>query len=140
MRIGVLAPIAWRTPPRHYGPWELFASLLADGLVAAGHDVTLFATADSITTGDLRSTSPHGWNEDETIEPKVAEALHIAAAFEHAGDFDIIHNGFDFLPLTYSSLVRTPVVTESAVANNVTSWPSCTRPSVSSDANSSHGP
>ena len=52
LRIGVLAPIAWRTPPRHYGPWELFASLLADGLVAAGHDVTLFATADSITTGD----------------------------------------------------------------------------------------
>src|SRR3954468_22013418 len=88
LRIGVLAPIAWRTPPRHYGPWELFASLLADGLVAAGHDVTLFATADSVTTAELRSTSPHGWNDDDAIEPKVAEALHIADAFEHAGDFD----------------------------------------------------
>jgi glycosyltransferase involved in cell wall biosynthesis len=107
----VLAPIAWRTPPRHYGPWELFASLLADGLVSAGHDVTLFATADSITTAALRSTSPHGWNEDDTIEPKVAEALHIADAFEHAADLDVIHNGFDFLPLTYSALVDTAVVT-----------------------------
>ncbi len=107
----MLAPIAWRTPPRHYGPWELFAGLLADGLVAAGHDVTLFATADSITTAKLSSTSPRGWNEDDDIEPKVAEAMHIANAFEHAADFDVIHNGFDFLPLTYSSLVDTALVT-----------------------------
>jgi glycosyltransferase involved in cell wall biosynthesis len=111
LRIGVLAPIAWRTPPRHYGPWELFASSLADGLVAAGHDVTLFATADSVTTARLRSTAPHGWNDDDAIEPKVAEATHIANAFEHAADLDILHNGFDFLPLTYSSLVDTAVVT-----------------------------
>jgi len=107
----VLAPIAWRTPPRHYGPWELFASLLADGLVAAGHDVTLFATADSITTATLRSTSPGGWNDDVEVDRKVAEAMHIANAFEHAADLDVVHNGFDFLPLTYSSLVDTPVVT-----------------------------
>ena len=111
LRIGVLAPIAWRTPPRHYGPWELFASLLADGLVAAGHDVTLFATADSITTATLRSTSRTGGTRTTTIEPKVAEALHIAEVFEHAADLDVIHNGFDFLPLTYSGLVDTPVVT-----------------------------
>ncbi|HUW01425.1 MAG TPA: glycosyltransferase family 4 protein [Acidimicrobiales bacterium] len=107
----MLAPIAWRTPPRHYGPWELFASLLTEGLVARGHQVTLFATADSVTTATLRSTVAHGWSEDDTIEPKVAECTHIADAFEHAADFDIIHNGFDFLPLTYSGLVDTPVVT-----------------------------
>ena len=111
MRIAVLAPIAWRTPPRHYGPWELFASLLADGLVASGHDVTLFATGDSQTTAKLRSTSPHGWSEDDNIDPKSAECMHIAEVFEHASEFDIIHNGFDFLPLTYSGLVDTPVVT-----------------------------
>ncbi len=52
LRIAVLAPIAWRTPPVHYGPWELFASLLAEGLVGLGHDVTLFATGDSVTDGD----------------------------------------------------------------------------------------
>ncbi len=111
LRIAVLSPIAWRTPPRHYGPWELFASLLADGLVSLGHDVTLFATADSISSARLRSTVARGWSECEDVEPKVAECIHIADVFEHADDFDVIHNGFDFLPLTYSKLVETPVVT-----------------------------
>ena len=111
MRVGVLAPIAWRVPPRQYGPWELFASLLTEGLVARGHDVTLFASADSQTSARLRSVVPSGWSEDSTIEPKVAECLHIAEVFEHADEFDIIHNGFDFLPLTYTELVETPVVT-----------------------------
>ncbi len=107
----MLSPIAWRTPPRHYGPWELFASLLTEGLVELGHHVTLFATADSITTAALRSTSASGWSDDPDIDPKVAECIHIADVYEHAADFDIIHNGFDFLPLTYSGLVSTPVVT-----------------------------
>lgn len=84
---------------------------MAEGLVALGHDVTLFATADSMTTGRLVATAPHGWSEDPSIEPKVAECLHIASVFERAAEFDIIHNGFDFLPLTYSALVDTPVVT-----------------------------
>ncbi|WP_207568618.1 glycosyltransferase family 4 protein [Mycolicibacterium tusciae] len=107
----MLAPIAWRTPPRGYGPWEQFASLLTEGLVAAGHRVTLFATADSITSAALHATAAVGWSEDSTIDAKVAECLHIASVFERAGDFDIIHNGFDFLPLTYSDLVTIPVVT-----------------------------
>jgi glycosyltransferase involved in cell wall biosynthesis len=111
LRVAVIAPIAWRTPPRHYGPWEQFASLLADGLVAAGHEVTLFATGDSTTSATLSSTAPTAWNDDDTIDPKVAECLHIAAVFERADEFDVIHNGFDFLPLTYSRLVETPVVT-----------------------------
>jgi glycosyltransferase involved in cell wall biosynthesis len=111
MRIAVLAPIAWRTPPRHYGPWEQFASLLTEGLTADGHQVTLFATADSITAASLHSVAPCGWSEDPTIDAKVVECLHIASVFERAGEFDIIHNGFDFLPLTYSDLVSTPVVT-----------------------------
>ncbi len=107
----MLAPIAWRTPPRHYGPWEQFASLLTEGLVAAGHDVTLFATGDAVTAAHLHSVTPSGWSEDPAIDPKVAECLHIAAVFERADEFDLIHNGFDFLPLTYSGLVDTPVVT-----------------------------
>jgi len=111
VRIAVLAPIAWRVPPRHYGPWELFASLLTEGLVERGHDVTLFASADSVTTARLHAVVPSGWSEDAGIDPKVAECLHIAAAFERSGEFDIIHNSFDFLPLTYSRLVDTPVVT-----------------------------
>ena len=57
------------------------------------------------------ATSPTGWSEDASIDPKVAECLHIADVFERAAEFDVIHNGFDFLPLTYSGLVDTPVVT-----------------------------
>jgi glycosyltransferase involved in cell wall biosynthesis len=111
LRVAVLAPLAWRVPPRHYGPWELFASLLTEGLVERGHDVTLFASADSITKASLRSQTKTGWSEDSSIDPKVAECLHIAAVFERSDEFDIIHNSFDFLPLTYSRLVNTPVVT-----------------------------
>ncbi len=111
LRIAVLAPLAWRVPPRHYGPWELFASLLTEGLVARGHDVTLFASADSITNARLSSETMTGWSEDASIDPKVAECLHIASVFERSDRFDIIHNSFDFLPLTYSGLVDTPVVT-----------------------------
>jgi len=98
-------------PPRHYGPWEQFASLLAEGLVARDVQVTLFATADSITRAHLVATAPRGYAEDPGLDAKVWEALHIAAAFERAGEFDVIHNSFDFLPLTYSRLVATPVVT-----------------------------
>jgi len=111
VRIAVLGPISWRVPPRHYGPWELFASLLTEGLVARGHDVTLFASGDSETSARLCSVVPQGWSEDPSIDPKVAECLHISAIFERASEFDVIHNSFDFLPLTYSGLISTPVVT-----------------------------
>jgi glycosyltransferase involved in cell wall biosynthesis len=111
LRVAVLAPVAWRVPPRHYGPWEQFASLLTEGLVAKGVDTTLFATADSVTSGRLASVVARGYSEDPDVEPKVVECLHIAHLFERAGEFDIIHNSFDFLPLTYSGLVDTPVLT-----------------------------
>jgi glycosyltransferase involved in cell wall biosynthesis len=111
VRIAVLAPISWRVPPRHYGPWELFSSILTEGLVARGHEVTLFATGDSQTSDVLSSVAPRGWSEDPSLDPKVAECLHISAVFERAAEFDIIHNSFDFLPLTYSGLTSTPVIT-----------------------------
>ena len=111
MRVAVLAPISWRVPPRHYGPWEQFASLLTEGLVDRGVDVTLFATADSITAARLVGVAPAGYSEDATLDAKAWEALHIAAVFERASEFDVIHNSLDFLPLTYTRLVDTPVVT-----------------------------
>ncbi len=111
MRIAMLSPIAWRTPPRHYGPWESVVSLLTEGLIAKGMDVTLFATADSKTKGKLRAVCKAGYEEDEHGDPKVLECLHISNLFEVADEFDLIHNNFDFLPLTYSNLVTTPIVT-----------------------------
>lgn len=111
MRIAILAPVAWRTPPRHYGPWEQISSNIAEGLVAAGLDVTLFATADSLTSGKLKSVVTRGYEEDRTRDAKVLECLHISHLMEQSSDFDIIHNNFDFLPLTYSGLIGTPMLT-----------------------------
>ena len=111
LRVAMLAPISWRVPPHHYGPWEQFVSLLTEGLVSRGVDVTLFATAHSVTSARLSACVPRGYSEDPSLDPKVSESLHISALFERAGEFDLIHNSFDFLPLTYSGLVETPVVT-----------------------------
>src|SRR5690348_5919065 len=111
LQVALLAPISWRVPPRRYGPWEQFASLLTEGLVRRGVDVTLFATADSVTTARLVPTAPTGYSENPALHAKAWEALHISEVFEHAGKFDLIHNSFDFLPLTYSGLVDTPVLT-----------------------------
>jgi glycosyltransferase involved in cell wall biosynthesis len=111
MRIAMISPIAWRTPPYHYGPWEQVVSLLTEGLTKSGIDVTLFATADSETKAKLHAICPNGYEENPEIQPKVWECLHISEVFEHAHKFDIIHNHFDFLPLTYSKLVKTPMLT-----------------------------
>jgi len=111
MRIAMLSPIAWRTPPRKYGPWELVVSLITEGLVKKGIDVTLFATADSVTDGKLHAVVPRPYEEDRSLDAKVCECLHISEVFEKAEDFDLIHNHFDFLPLSYSRLTKTPVLT-----------------------------
>lgn len=111
MKVAILSPVAWRTPPRHYGPWEQVASNIAEGLAERGIEVSLFATGDSITRGKLYSVCEQGYEEDRTQDAKVLECLHISNLMERAGEFDIIHNNFDFLPLTYSGLIKTPVIT-----------------------------
>lgn len=111
MKIAVLSPVAWRTPPRKYGPWEQVASNITEGLVEKGHDVTLFATGESETKAKLNAIIPVGYEEDEDTDPKVAECAHIGHLMSMAGEFDIIHNNFDFLPLTYTPLIKTPMVT-----------------------------
>lgn len=110
-KVAILAPVAWRTPPRQYGAWETVAGNITEGLVARGWDVTLFATADSITTARLCAVVDGGYEENPEIDPKVAEYLHISAAFERAADFDLIHSHYDFMALTYTKLVSTPVLT-----------------------------
>ena len=111
MRLALLGPIAWRTPPRHYGPWELVTGLLADGLARRGVDVTLFATLDSITLARLDGVCQRPYEEDDTIDGRVWEALHVAHALSRSTDFDLIHNHLDWLPLALSSLVGVPMVT-----------------------------
>lgn len=111
MKIAILAPIAWRTPPLKYGPWEQVTSNIAEGLAANGIDVTLFATGNSTTRGKLQYISETAYAEDSSIIPKVWECLHISYLMEQAGKFDLIHNNFDYLPLTYSRLITTPMLT-----------------------------
>lgn len=111
MKIAMLAPIAWSTPPKKYGPWEQVASTLTEALVKVGHEVTLFATADSRTSGKLEAVCPLPYAENPDMDPKVWECLHISHLMEQAADFDIIHNHFDFLPLSYSRLINTPMIT-----------------------------
>ena len=110
-RVAILAPVAWRTPPRQYGAWETVAGNITEGLVARGWDVTLFATADSITAARLCAVVDAGYEETPEIDPKVAEYLHISSVFERAAEFDLIHSHYDFMALTYTRLVKTPVLT-----------------------------
>lgn len=111
MRIAMLAPIAWRTPPRTYGPWELVSSMLTEALVERGIDVTLFATLDSKTAGTLAGVVPAPYGDDATIDAKVWEFRHLAHLFEQADQFDLIHNQADFPAHAFSRLVDTPIVT-----------------------------
>jgi glycosyltransferase involved in cell wall biosynthesis len=111
VRIAVLGPIAWRTPPRHYGPWERIAGLVADGLHARGVDVTLFATLDSVTPAQLDGVCPVGYAEDPELDGRIWEALHVAHALERSGDFDLVHNHLDWLPLAFDRHARAPIVT-----------------------------
>jgi glycosyltransferase involved in cell wall biosynthesis len=111
MKIALLSPVAWRTPPRQYGPWEQVVSCLAEELADRKVDVTLFATGDSITKAELASCIDHPYAEDPGADVKVKECLHISYLMERAASFDLIHNHYDFLPLTYSRLIQTPVLT-----------------------------
>ena len=98
MRIAMLAPIAWRTPPRGYGPWELVTSLLTEALVARGVDVTLFATQDSVTAATLDAVVPAPYSEDPSVDAKVWEYRHLSHLFAQADRFDLITNSVDMEP------------------------------------------
>jgi glycosyltransferase involved in cell wall biosynthesis len=111
VKVAMLGPIAWRTPPRHYGPWELITSLLTEGLVARGVDVTLFAALDSVTTAKLDGVSPRGYEEDADLDGRVWEALHVSYALSRSSEFDIVHNHLDWLPLAFSAHCAAPMVT-----------------------------
>jgi len=111
-RIAILAPVAWRCPPRAYGAWETVASNITEGLVARGwKDVTLFATKESVTNAKLVGFVERGYEEEEKHLPLVSTCLHISKVMERADEFDLIHSNFDYLPLTYLPFIKTPMLT-----------------------------
>lgn len=113
MRIGILAPVTWRTPPRKYGPWEQVCANLADGLAERGHDVYLFATGDSDTRAQLVSVCPAPLGENPDMPARSWELIHIGHALQQADELelDVLHNHMNYLPLPFAKLARTPLVT-----------------------------
>ena len=107
----MLGTVAWRTPPRAYGPWEVVVSLLTDGLVARGVDVTLFATLDSETSATLDGVCDRPYGEDPSMDGRVWEALHTAHCLTRSAEFDLVHNHLDWLPLAMSRFAACPMVT-----------------------------
>jgi len=113
MRIAHVGPVATTIPPPKSGSVETMTSLLTEGLVRRGHDVTLFATADSTTSATLHSIYPHGYWHDANMWPwELYEMLNMAAAVERAADFDIIHYEAAYYPisLAFTRLSRAPIV------------------------------
>ena len=108
LRLALLAPIAWPTPPPGYGPWEQVAFSIADGMRRRGADVTLFATGNSAFAGKLASVVPVGLEQDRALNGDVYAALHIGELFGRADEFDLIHNNFDWKPMTYALGSKTP--------------------------------
>ena len=111
MRLAMLSPIVRRTASQHRGHRETVVSLLTEGLVKRGVEVTLFATRDSETKGRLMGVVPRGCEEDPTMVPAIWESLHVSEVFERGDEFDLIHSHLDYLPLTYLRLSSTPMVT-----------------------------
>jgi glycosyltransferase involved in cell wall biosynthesis len=111
VKVALLGPVTWRTPPDAYGPWEQIVSLLAEGLVAEGVDVTLFATLDSVTAAKLDGVCDHPYGGDPEMDGRVWESLHVAYCAERSGDFDLVHNNLDWLPLAMAGLFRAPLLT-----------------------------
>ena len=98
MRIGMIAPLVVRVPPAGYGGTERVISVLTEELVRREHDVTLFATGDSITKADLASVRPSGLKDNGitaaalSVEAALHDSINAAACFQRAAEFDIIHN------------------------------------------------
>lgn len=111
MKVALLGPIAWRTPPQHYGPWEQVTSLIAEGLVHSGDDVTLFASLDSVTAAELDGVCPTGYAENDALDGRVWEALHVSHALARSGEFDVVHSHLDWLPLAFAAHCRAPLLT-----------------------------
>ncbi len=110
MRIGLIAPLEMRVPPVAYGGAEAVVSLLADGLVHRGHDVTLFASGDSVTDARLESVCPH-FLRGTPRHRGALNTLNAVLCLEQAESFDVIHNHTDFAGMAMAGLVDTPVLT-----------------------------
>ena len=111
MRIAQIAPLWERVPPATYGGIELVVGLLTDELVKRGHDVTLFASGDSITLAKLESVHPQALRLDPQVkECQIYEMLQLVTVYERAAEFDLIHSHMGCAALPYAMLSKTPTI------------------------------
>jgi len=111
MRIAMLSPMTRPNFHCRYSRREKMVSLLAQGLLERGEDVSLFAAGEAAAKRILRAVEPNGNIEDIGLSHDAWEFVGISEVFERAQEFDIIHNHFDVVPLTYSGLICTPMLT-----------------------------
>lgn len=114
MRIAMIAPLAERVPPKKYGGTERLIYSLTEELVRRGHDVTLFATGDSITSAKLNAVLPKSARELK-IKPLYdvnAPTLQVLgrAYAQMDGQFDVIHDHTGYASLPFAEMTKTPVV------------------------------
>lgn len=111
MRIAQVAPLWERVPPPAYGGIELVVGLLTNELVRRGHEVTLFASGDSLTLAKLESVHPQALRLDPAVkEYSIYEMLQLSKVYERASEFDIIHSHMGCAALPYANFVKTPTV------------------------------
>ena len=108
MKIAILAPTWFAVPPTGYGGIELVVSLLADGLVDAGHEVTLFASGDSLTKANLSYVFEEA--PSELIGRSMPEIRHALACYTRADEFDVINDHSGIPAAALGGLVQTPVL------------------------------
>ena len=107
MKIAQVAPLAESVPPKLYGGTERVVSWLTEELVALGHEVTLFASADSRTAGNLAAVWPRAVRLSRPrTDPAAAQAVLLQAVAERAHEFDVIHNHLDWISLPLLQALR----------------------------------
>lgn len=112
MRIAQIAPLHEAVPPKLYGGTERVVSFLTEELVAQGHDVTLFASGDSVTSAKLEPVWPRALRLDPTIRDAIApQMLMMEAVRRQADEFDVLHFHLDYWSFSLFSRQRTPYVT-----------------------------
>ena len=112
MRIAQVAPLAESVPPKLYGGTERVVAWLVDELVELGHDVTLFASGDSVTRAKLVPVWPRALRLGRpATDPMAAQAALLEAVAKHAGEFDVIHAHIDWVHLPLLSRLGVPFVT-----------------------------
>ena len=112
MRIAQVAPLTESVPPRLYGGTERVVSFLTEELVAMGHDVTLFASGDSVTTADLAAVWPRSLRSDPTIcDPVAPHMLLMEQVRRRSAEFDVLHFHVDYWPFSLFDRQHTPFLT-----------------------------